>query len=152
MEHSDRVIVNLSGFDLGLVKEALSDLHYKRLCKTPWVRKEGTGHYWYQGDKSSRQVESIQKYLDNQLKCLDTPLSPDLLLNSGYIGHPDMEGVFIVPNSKNFGITCEKGVGWYFVLIIYNPNAGYITLAKCGTVGTLNNILNAFEIPDKIKI
>jgi len=146
MQNSDKISVNLSGFDYSLIQMALRDLYHKRLSSTPWVRKPDSNMYWYEGSKESRQVESLINHLDKQANQIDAELTTDILLTAGFIRHPDLTEVFMVPESKNFAVTYEPEVGWYFVLVIYQQigGAGYITLAECDTVYKLNKILDAF--------
>lgn len=73
LNNNDRVQLDISYFDYKLIQEGLKLLYNEKLRHTPWVPKpryEGYGSpvdYWYEGNKSTRQIQSIIKYLEKQI-------------------------------------------------------------------------------------
>ena len=71
MAKNERYTIELSGFDLDIVLQALSTEHYERLKKTPWANRSSDPakpYFWYdENAKPVRQVMSTIRYINRQV-------------------------------------------------------------------------------------
>lgn len=74
MNNIDRIKLDICGHDYKVIIEGLQCLYNEKLKHTPWVGKpryEGYGaplDYGYEGNKETRGIQQLIKYLNRQVK------------------------------------------------------------------------------------
>lgn len=68
---NEKVVLEMSRYDYEIIKRSLEESYRIELSKTPWEPEnpnEYPRRYWYRGNKITKRIESVLRFIEKQVK------------------------------------------------------------------------------------
>ena len=68
---NERIVLEISRYDYEIIKRSLEETYKSELYKTPYEvenTNEYPKRYWYRGNKITKRIDSVLKYIKKQVE------------------------------------------------------------------------------------